>query len=160
MSREKKTVESVWDYPRPPRVEASSERIVVRLGGRVIVDTTSSYRVLETSHPPTYYVPKRDMAEGVLEAVGGSTFCEFKGKASYYDIVVDGKRASRAAWEYPDPPKRYAMLVDHVSIYAAHMDAVYVDEEKIEAQAGDYYGGWITSRVKGPFKGGPGTWGW
>lgn len=141
-------------------MEASAERIVVRFGGRVIIDTTSSYRVLETSHPPTYYLPKRDLIEGVLEPVRGTTYCEWKGPASYFDIVVDGHRASRAAWEYAEPRPGFEMLKDHVSIYATHMDDVFVEDERIEPQAGDYYGGWITSNIRGPFKGGPGTFGW
>jgi uncharacterized protein (DUF427 family) len=160
MKKRTKPVESVWDYPRPPRVEASSERIVVRFGGEVLVDTTSSYRVLETSHPPTYYIPKRDVRDGTLSSVGGSTYCEWKGAATYFDITVNGKRAPRAAWEYPQARKGYEMLRDHIAIYPALMEAVYVDDERIESQQGDYYGGWITSNVRGPFKGGPGTRGW
>ena len=156
----KKATESVWDYPRPPRVEASAERIVLRFAGRVILDTTSSYRVLETSHPPTYYLPKRDLIEGVLEPVRGTSYCEWKGAARYFDIVLDGGRAERAAWEYAEPRKGYEMLAGHISIYAAHMEAVYVDDERIEAQEGDYYGGWISSNVRGPFKGGPNSVGW
>ncbi len=133
---------------------------MVRFGGEVLVDTTSSYRVLETSHPPTYYIPKRDVRDGALSSVGGSTYCEWKGAATYFDITVNGKRAPRAAWEYPQARKGYEMLRDHIAIYPALMEEVYVDDERIESQQGDYYGGWITSNVRGPFKGGPGTRGW
>ncbi|MFP4483324.1 MAG: DUF427 domain-containing protein [Spirochaetaceae bacterium] len=160
MKKTTKSVESVWDYPRPPRLEASGERIVVKLAGRTIINTTSSYRVLETSHPPTYYLPKRDVVDGVLVPVDGTTFCEWKGKASYFDVVVGDRRASRAAWEYPSPTGTFAPLRDHIAIYPALMDEVYVDDERVRPQKGDYYGGWITANIRGPFKGGPGTWGW
>ena len=160
MKKSTKPAESVWDYPRPPRLEASSERIVVKVAGRTIIDTTSSYRVLETSHPPTYYLPKRDVAEDILVPVEGATFCEWKGKASYFDVVVSDRHVPRAAWEYPSPTKAFAPLRDHIAIYPALMDEVYVDDERVQPQKGDYYGGWITSNIRGPFKGGPGTWGW
>ena len=133
---------------------------MVRFGGEIVIDTTSSYRVLETSHPPTYYIPKQDVRDGALSSVGGSTYCEWKGAATYFDITVNGKRAPRAAWEYPQPRKGYEMLRDHIAIYPALMEEVYVDDERIEPQKGDYYGGWITSNIRGPFKGGPGTRGW
>ncbi len=155
-----KSIESVWDYPRPPRLEASSEHIVVNFAGRTIIDTTSSYRVLETSHPPTYYLPMRDVADGILVPAEGATFCEWKGKASYFDVVVNDRRAPRAAWEYPSPTEAFAPLRDHIAIYPTLMDEVYVDDERAQPQKGDYYGGWITSNIRGPFKGGPGTWGW
>lgn len=152
--------ESAWDYPRPPRVEASRERVVVRLGGRVIADTTDAVRVLETSHPPVYYLPRSAFAPGVLQPAERHTVCEYKGAASYLDVVGGGARAAGAAWFYPAPLPGYADLADRVAVYPGRMDECTVDGERVRAQAGDFYGGWITSRVVGPFKGEPGTLGW
>ncbi|WP_144766095.1 DUF427 domain-containing protein [Curtobacterium sp. 9128] len=153
--------ESVWDYPRPPRVDASSERVVVRLGGAVIADTTSAVRVLETSHPPVYYLPVSDFAPGALTRTSGSSMCEFKGRAAYFDVHGgDGRTVSRGAWTYPTPEPGFGELVDRVAVYPSEMDSCEVAGERVQAQAGDFYGGWITSRVVGPFKGEPGTMGW
>ncbi len=153
-------VESVWDYPRPPRVETSSERIVVRHRGLTLVDTTQALRVLETSHPPTYYLPFADVDWNLFEPVEGSTWCEFKGAASYADIVVAGQRIPRAAWWYDNPTLGFAILKDFLALYPGRVDEATVDGEVVQAQEGDFYGGWITSRVTGPFKGAPGTLGW
>ena len=152
--------ESVWDYPRPPRVEARSERVVVRLGGQVITDTTDSVRVLETSHPPVYYLPMDAFPAGVLVPVGGITFCEFKGQAHYFDVVSGGMLASRAAWTYPQPTRGFEALGTRVALYPGAMDSCEVDGERVTSQDGDFYGGWITDTIVGPFKGGPGTTGW
>lgn len=152
--------ESVWDYPRPPRLEATPRRLRVVFNGQTIADTTGGLRVLETSHPPTYYIPMAAVQDGVLKPVEGATFCEWKGMASYFDVVVDGKRAGMAAWTYPDPTPGFAPIRGHVCFYAHRMEACFVDEEQVQAQAGDFYGGWITSHVVGPFKGAAGTWGW
>lgn len=147
--------ESVWDYPRPPRVEPTPRRIRVVQGGLTLVDTTRALRVLETSHPPVYYVPIDDVREGVLRAVARSTFCEFKGAARYFDVVVGERVATAAAWTYDGGP-----LEGHVAFYAGPMDACLVDDERVTPQEGGFYGGWITRHVAGPFKGGPGTAGW
>jgi uncharacterized protein (DUF427 family) len=155
-----KQPESVWDYPRPPAVDPSGEHVVVTHRGVVLCDTKSAVRVLETSHPPTYYLPFADVNWDVLEAVPGSTVCEFKGVANYADIVIGDERIPRAAWWYPTPNRGFESLVDHLAIYPGRVDEVTVDGEKVLAQEGDFYGGWITSRVTGPFKGAPGTWGW
>ncbi len=152
--------ESVWDYPRPPAIEPVDERLRVEFGGEMIADTTSAYRILETSHPPTYYLPPEDIAMDYLSKERRTTMCEFKGRAVYYSISVQGKTAQNAAWAYPSPRSRYADLKDHVSFYASKMDACYVGDLEAHAQEGDFYGGWITDRVVGPFKGGPGTLGW
>ena len=152
--------ESVWDYPRPPRVEPSSERIVVTLGGRVIADTTDSVRVLETSHPPVYYLPRAAFVDGSLVVAAGSSFCEFKGAAKYLSVVSPDATAERAAWYYPSPTKGFEALADKVAVYPSAMDSCVVAGETVQAQEGDFYGGWITSRVVGPFKGGAGTTGW
>ena len=153
--------ESVWDYPRPPRVELASRRIRIELGGELIVDTTRAHRVLETSHPPTYYVPLEDVASGVLVPAGGrTTFCEWKGVASYFDVVAGGRTVERGAWTYRSPSPGFEAIRDAVAFYPGRMDACFVDDERVAAQAGDFYGGWITSDVVGPFKGEPGTGGW
>ncbi len=152
--------ESVWDYPRPPRAESTRERVVVRLGGSVIVDTSAALRVLETSHPPAYYLPRSAFAEGTLVPASGSSFCEYKGLASYLTVRSGDATAERAAWFYPTPSPGYAELADYVSLYPAAMDSCEVDGELVTPQAGGFYGGWITSRVVGPFKGEPGTLGW
>jgi uncharacterized protein (DUF427 family) len=152
--------ESVWDYPRPPRVEATSALVEVVLGGEVVARTTSALRVLETSHPPTYYLPVADFAAGALVPAEGSSVCEWKGRAAYLDVRGGGRVAARAAWHYPDPTPAFAVLREHVALYPGAMDECRVDGEVVRPQPGGFYGGWITSGVVGPFKGEPGTWGW
>lgn len=152
--------ESVWDYPRPPRLESTSERLQVFLGGVRLVDSTSAVRVLETSHPPAYYLPLEDFAPGTLLPVDGFTFCEFKGRASYFDVIAGGARAGRAAWTYPDPAPGYEQLAGRAAVYPGRMDRCTVDGEEVSPQEGDFYGGWITGRITGPFKGGAGTGRW
>jgi len=149
--------ESVWDYPRPPRVERSAEEVVVVLGGEVVARTSAALRVLETSHPPTYYLPRSAFAAGSLRTAGGGSFCEWKGAASYLDVTGGDVVAARAGWFYPVPTAPYAVLVDHVALYPGRMDLCTVDGEPVAAQPGGFYGGWVTPRVVGPFKGGPGT---
>ena len=153
--------ESVWDYPRPPRVEPSDERVVVTHGGVVVADTTASVRVLETSHPPTYYLPRRHFADGVLRpGPTGASWCEWKGAADYLDLVVGDDVLTSVAWTYPTPAPGFEALLDHVALYPGRVDRCTVDGEVVEPQPGSFYGGWITSRVTGPFKGSPGTSGW
>lgn len=153
--------ESVWDYPRPPIVVPSRERVVIELDGHVVVDTRQALRVLETSHPPVYYVPGEAVTPGLLEPVPGTTWCEFKGSAHYFDVACpSGRVLPRAAWHYPQPTSGFEALVDHVAFYPGRMDRCAVDDETVLAQPGDFYGGWITSQVTGPFKGAAGTLGW
>jgi uncharacterized protein (DUF427 family) len=158
--------ESVWDYPRPPAVAETGEEVVVLLGASTIAVTHRALRVLETSHPPVYYLPVEDVAIGALEPVEGpGTWCEFKGRAAYLDVVgraQDGRRlvAPSAAWTYPQPSAGYEALAGHVAVYPGRMTRCSVAGEVVQAQDGDFYGGWRTSRVVGPFKGGAGTWGW
>lgn len=152
--------ESVWDYPRPPRVEATGERIRIRLGGRVIAETTGAVRVLETSHPPVYYLPLSAFADGVLTPVGGATWCEFKGQAAYFDVSAGDVVARRGAWHYPHPRERFESLIGMVAVYPERMDSCEIGNEVVQPQEGDFYGGWVTSRIVGPFKGAPGTMGW
>ena len=152
--------ESVWDYPRPPRVEPVAKRVRVVFNGETIADTTRAYRVLETSHPPTYYLPRDDIRVEALVPIARQTFCEFKGQASYFDVRVGNQIAKAAAWTYRTPAPGYEAIAEHVAFYPSRMGACYVDEERVEAQPGDFYGGWITRDIVGPFKGSPGTAGW
>jgi len=152
--------ESVWDYPRPPRVEPSTEHVVIRFGGQVVADSRDAVRVLETSHPPVYYLPRAAFAQGVLVEAPGSSVCEFKGVGRYLDLRVGDAVARHAAWYYPEPWPGYEQLLDTVALYPGAMDSCEVDGEPVTPQEGGFYGGWITSRVVGPFKGGPGSLGW
>ncbi|HEX6760374.1 MAG TPA: DUF427 domain-containing protein [Propionibacteriaceae bacterium] len=152
--------ESVWDYPLPPVVRASDEEIIVILGGMEICETRTSLRMLERGHPPTYYLPRSAFIEGSLRPARGTSFCEWKGQAAYLDVIGGSKVAARGAWYYPHPSTRYASILDHVGIYAGAMDECLVDGVRVVPQPGGYYGGWITSTVTGPFKGGPGTEDW
>jgi len=152
--------ESVWDYPRPPRVESTAKHLVVVFGGDTIAETRSAYRVLETSHPPVYYFPPGDVEMKFLQRSARASFCEWKGAASSFSIEVNGKCAEDAAWAYADPTEAFAAIKDYVAFYPAMMDACYVDGELVTPQPGGFYGGWITGDVVGPFKGAAGTWGW
>jgi uncharacterized protein (DUF427 family) len=152
--------ESVWDYPRPPRLEPVPERLRVIHGGQIIADTTRGLRVLETSHPPGYYIPPEDCAEDLLQRAAHRSFCEFKGEATYWDIAIEGHVSPTAAWSYPSPTANFAALKDFRAFYAARVDQCFVDDEQVIAQDGDFYGGWITSKIVGPFKGPPGTRFW
>ncbi|MDN5698206.1 MAG: DUF427 domain-containing protein [Rubrobacter sp.] len=152
--------ESVWDYPRPPRVESMDQRVKVVFGEVTVAYTSAPKRVLETSHPPVYYIPEDDVRFEHLEPVQGSSLCEYKGLARYYDLFTEEQRAQRAAWTYPSPESGYEELAGHIAFYPSLMDNCWVDGEKVAAQEGDFYGGWITSVVTGPFKGAPGTAGW
>ena len=152
--------ECAWDYPRPPRVEETARRVRVVFDDEVIADTTRALRVLETSHPPVYYIPLDDVRREYLAPGGRHTSCEFKGRADYYTIAHNGRRAVEAAWFYPQPSPGYEQLADHVAFYPSRVDACFVDDERVEPQPGDFYGGWITADIVGPFKGGPGTTGW
>jgi len=154
----------VWDYPRPPHTEPSSEHVLVRLGGAVVVDTRRSLRLLETSHPPTYYLPLDDVAPGALRPAEGSSYCEWKGVASYLDVVGgtadEPVVAKRAAWTYPRPTPPFQHLAGYLALYPALMDECTVDGEPVRPQDGGFYGGWVTARVVGPFKGGAGSSSW
>lgn len=152
--------ESVWDYPRPPKLEDCNELIRVEFNGQEIVRSERSKRVLETSHPPVYYIPQADISMDYLKPRSDTSFCEWKGRASYFDVVVDQMKASKAAWCYPDPTDRFKSIANYIAFYAHKMDACYVGDEQVDAQEGGFYGGWITSDIVGPFKGEPGSAGW
>ncbi|MGQ4646826.1 DUF427 domain-containing protein [Lyngbya aestuarii] len=152
--------ESVWDYPRPPRLEESPKRIRIIFNGVTIAESNRSQRVLETSHPPVYYIPPEDIKMEYLSRTNQGSFCEWKGRAIYYTVIVGNKQAANAAWAYPDPTASFAPLKNYLAFYAHMMDACYVNGELVEPQPGNFYGGWVTKDILGPFKGGPGTWGW
>lgn len=151
---------SVWDFPRPPIVEVEPRRVRVEFAGAVVAESTRALRVLETSHPPGIYIPRADVSMGALETAPGTSVCEWKGRAVYWTVVVRGRVALQAAWSYPSPAPGYEALADHLSFYPGRVDACWIDDERVTPQEGDFYGGWITSDVVGPFKGGPETWGW
>jgi uncharacterized protein (DUF427 family) len=153
-------VESVWAYPRPPALVPSERRVRIVLGGETIADSTRALRVLETSHPPTIYVPPEDFVPGALTDGQGRSLCEWKGRARYHDLHGGGKTARAAGWSYPKPTRRFAALKDLVCVYASRVDACFLDDEQVRSQEGDFYGGWITDDIEGPFKGAPGTMGW
>ena len=152
--------ESVWDYPRPPRLERTGRRIRAVAGGVTLADSTRTYRMLETSHPPTYYLPPEDVRMDLLVPGEGTSMCEWKGRAVYWDALIEGQRIAKIAWAYPDPTRAFAELRGHLAFYLPALDAGYVDEEEAEPQPGGFYGGWITKDLAGPFKGEPGTLGW
>ncbi len=152
--------ESVWDYPRPPRVEQSNRRVRVIFNGLTIVDTIRAIRVLETSHPPAYYLPPADIQMAYLTGTQRSTFCEFKGAASYWTLRVGERVVENVAWGYQTPSPGFEAIRGYLSFYPGRVDACYVDDEQVKPQEGDFYGGWITSDIVGPFKGAAGTWGW
>ncbi|MGH8985767.1 MAG: DUF427 domain-containing protein [Acidimicrobiia bacterium] len=152
--------ESVWDYPRPPCLERVDATLAVVLGGETVAETTRGLRVLETSHPPNYYLPLDDILPDVLEVTEGRSFCEFKGRAHYFTVRAGGRVEADAAWGYDRPSPAFANLAGHVAFYAGRMDACFVDGERVTPQPGGFYGGWITATVVGPFKGGPGSRGW
>jgi len=152
--------ESVWDYPRPPRLESFRGLITVELGGEVIASTDHGWRILETSHPPTYYLPRVAFADGVLRDAPGESWCEWKGQARYFDLVTGAKVARKSAWNYPRPAGEFGPIADAIAVMAGQVDRCTVDGEVVVPQPGGFYGGWITSGVVGPFKGGPGSMGW
>ena len=152
--------ESVWDYPRPPQLEKVDQRLRVIFNRTTIADTTNGYRVLETSHPPVYYLPPADIAQQYVRAAPGSSWCEFKGHAKYWSLDVHGRCAENCAWSYPTPSPAFAEIAGYLAFYASRVDECWVGNEQVQPQQGDFYGGWITSRIVGPFKGGAGTRGW
>lgn len=154
-------MERVWDYPRPPAIVPCERRVRVELAGETSADSVRALRVLETSHPPTIYIPPTDVREELLaDSETRSTWCEFKGAARYLDAVVDGRRFKVVAWTYPHPSPGYEELRDHVAFYSGRVDAAWLGDERVQSQQGDFYGGWITRDLVGPFKGPVGTLAW
>ena len=156
--------ESVWDYPRPPRLDPSPKHVQVVFAGTVVADSRRAVRVLETSHPPVFYLPPEDVRTDLLTRTPQGSVCEFKGRAAYWTLAVGGHTGEHtsvnAAWSYPQPAGGFEAIRDFLAFYPSRVEACFVDGERVQAQAGDFYGGWITAEIKGPFKGGAGTWGW
>lgn len=152
--------ESVWDYPRPPRVEPVPHRIRVIVDGVTIADSTRAMRVLETSHPPNYYLPPEDVRMDLLSAGRGRSVCEWKGSAAYHHLRVGERVLEDVAWSYARPEPGFEAIASYLSFYPGRVTEAWVGDERAVAQAGGFYGGWITSWIRGPFKGEPGTTGW
>ncbi len=152
--------ESVWDYPRPPRVERCTELVRVVHRGQTIADSGEAFRVLETASPPTFYIPAADVDVASLRSNDQTTFCEWKGRALYWDLHCDGEVFANVAWSYRDPWAGFDVIRDAFAFFAGRLDACFVGEERVRPQKGDFYGGWVTSQIVGPFKGEPGTEGW
>lgn len=152
--------EIVAEYPRPPRLEPARRRVRIIFAGQTILDTDAAWRVLETYHPPSFYLPMTAFTPGALIQAARTSFCEWKGSAHYYSIQAAGRLATDVAWGYSDPSPAFRPIRDHVAVYAGAMDACFVDDERVTPQEGGFYGGWITSELVGPFKGGPGTLFW
>ncbi|MBA2277103.1 MAG: DUF427 domain-containing protein [Chloroflexia bacterium] len=152
--------ESVWDYPRPPRIEPTNRHITVEFNGVCIAESRSAFRVLETSHPPVFYLPPGDVRTDLLIPADGASYCEWKGLATYLSVRVGTREEPRAVWTYRDPTPRFRAIAGYFAFYPSQMDRCTVDGETVRAQAGDFYGGWITREIAGPFKGEPGTQGW
>lgn len=152
--------ESVWDYPRPPLLVRDARHVVVRVGSIVVAESRRALRFLETSHPPTWYVPRADVAGASLVRGGGGSFCEWKGEASYFDVLGADRRIPRCAWSYESPiDEAFADLAGAVAFYATELECL-VDGQRVRPQPGGFYGGWITEELVGPFKGEPGTGAW
>jgi uncharacterized protein (DUF427 family) len=154
--------ESVWDYPRPPRLEPVTKRIQIISGGETLCDTTRAFRVLETSHPPSYYLPQEDIRMELLAPSSGSSLCEWKGGARYFALKAN---SVEVAWYYPNPTQAFAAMKNHLAFYAGRVvlqdgDGCFVDGVRVTPQPGGFYGGWITPEIVGPFKGGEGSMGW
>jgi len=152
--------ESVWDYPRPPRLEKFSGELKVVFSGITIAHSKNAYQVLETSHPPVYYIPKEDIKTEFLRENNRTSLCEFKGIATYWDLKVGTQLIPNAAWSYEKPTPQFLPITGYLAFYSEKMDACYVNGEKVKPQSGNFYGGWITKNIQGPFKGAPGTKSW
>lgn len=152
--------QSVWDFPRPPRVEPVAARVRVEFAGVIVADTTRALRVCETASPPTYYIPPGDVLAGCLVESARTSFCEWKGRARYWTLVAGGRRSDDAAWSYAAPEAGFEMLAGYLAFYAQRVDACWVGDDRVTPQPGRFYGGWITPDLVGPFKGAPGSDGW
>lgn len=151
--------ESVWDYPRPPRIEPVDRNVLVTLGGLAVAKSVRASRVVETAGAPVVYVPRDDLDEGALRPASGSSLCEWKGSATYFDVVAGEHVAERAAWAYLDPTPPFAAIAGRISFYPALVEC-RLDDEVVQPQPGGFYGGWVTAEIIGPIKGSPGSGGW
>ncbi|MEX3014163.1 DUF427 domain-containing protein [Gymnodinialimonas hymeniacidonis] len=153
-------VEDVQSYPRPPALEPAGQRLRAIFAGLPVADTEAGFRVLETHHAPTYYIPPSDVVMSALVPSNRETFCEWKGRAVYFDLVVNGRRSNNAAWAYPAPTARFDPIRDHLAFYATSLDEAFVGQIKVQPQPGDFYGGWVTPNLTGRIKGAVGTLHW
>ena len=157
--------ESVWDYPRPPRVEPSLAHIQIEFAGHTIAETRRAMRIVETAGAPVYYIPPEDVQMGCLEPVPEErSLCEWKGFAVYYDLVANGRRSEKAAFAYPDPftdlGAGYEAVAGFIGFFPDRVDAAFLEGERVRPQPGGFYAGWVTDAIKGPIKGVPGSAGW
>jgi uncharacterized protein (DUF427 family) len=152
--------ESVWDYPRPAIWEPTPKQLKIVFNGVTIAETTNGKRVLETSHPPTYYFPAQDVKLELLQKNASTSTCEWKGRCYYYDLQVGDRVLKSVAWNYLEPTPPFVELKNHFAFYPRPMDGCYVDGELATPQPGNFYSGWITQDIVGPFKGEPGTMFW
>ncbi|HEY7559591.1 MAG TPA: DUF427 domain-containing protein [Candidatus Binatia bacterium] len=151
--------ESVWDYPRPPKLVADHRRIIVRLGDLLIAESHESYRILETAGPPTFYISPQDVHAKLLKPFPGTSICEWKGEAKYWKLETSTPAREAIAWSYPRAQAPYGAISGHYSFYPGRVEC-FVDSERVRPQPGYFYGGWITNEIVGPWKGDPGTEGW
>jgi uncharacterized protein (DUF427 family) len=152
--------ESVWSYPRPPVAQPCAPHLTVMHRGVTVAETRRAIRTLETSHPPNYYFPRQDIAMSLLQPSRRRSFCEWKGEAVYFDVLIEDQTIRDVAWSYPHPTAGFRSLRDHIAFYAGPFEGCFIDAERVTPQPGGFYGGWITSQVAGPFKGGPGSQLW
>ncbi len=152
--------ESVWDYPRPPRLEVDGRRVIVRVADRVLADSRRAIRVLETASPPTFYLPPEDIDQSLLRKAEGGSACEWKGRACYWSVLSpDGAVLASVGWSYPQPNAAFAAIAGWLSFYPGRLHCE-VDGERVQPQPGGFYGGWLTDEIAGPVKGLPGTSPW
>lgn len=153
--------ESVWDYPRPPRVEPCDRPVRVEHAGELLAESQRALRVLETASPPTIYIPAEDVRTELLSEIAAEhTQCEWKGRAHYLRLEPDSAPAEAVAWHYPKPREAYAQLLGHLAFYAGRVDACWLGDERVRPQGGGFYGGWVSDEIEGPYKGEPGSEGW
>jgi uncharacterized protein (DUF427 family) len=153
-------LENVWDYPRPPALQPVPKTLTIIFAGVTVARTDAGFRVLETSHPPVYYLPPESFIHGSLVAAPGGSFCEWKGRAVYWTIQAGGRQAVAAGWSYPEPTMQFMSIKNYIAVYAGKMDRCLVGDEVATPQPGGFYGGWVTRDLQGPFKGVPGSMGW
>ena len=139
--------ESVWDYPRPPSIDADSRRVRVLADARLVAETTAAVRVLETASPPTFYLPPDDVDADAVQPTTRCMRCEWKGQARAYDVAG----IAAAGWAYIETFPEFAAIEGYYAFYPAELHCT-VAGETVEPQAGGYYGGWITTEIVGPFK--------
>ncbi len=154
----KKGQRSVWDFPRPPVLEKVNQLVQVKHQGKTIAKTRNAWAVLETASPPTYYISKSDIDMSMLaQVVDKTSMCEWKGSAMYWALST--RTDQPVAWSYPNPFPEFEPLKNHLAFYPQNLDC-FIDKVLVKAQASQFYAGWITPDLTGPFKGEKGTEHW